>query len=224
MLFKTRAVAISYIRFRESSIIARFFTETFGLQSFVINGVRSTKSKTAPGFFQPLSLLDVVQYHDEKKDLHRLHEIKTAHPFCSISIQPVKSAMAIFAAEVLGKSVKEGQHNQPLFDLIWDWAVALDARTEGFETEHIRLLWEMMTPLGIIPEQWTEILKDKHQNSSSQEQIAFLQWITQQTGLAPKTSNHAKQEVLDSLLRYTATHLEGMGTVQSLQVLREVFR
>ncbi|HRH35285.1 MAG TPA: recombination protein O N-terminal domain-containing protein, partial [Catalimonadaceae bacterium] len=88
MLHKTRAISLHFIRYKESSIIARFFTEKFGLQSFVVNGVRSAKSKMSAAYFQPLQLLELVQYHDEKKDLHRLQEVKSEAGLHQIPISP----------------------------------------------------------------------------------------------------------------------------------------
>ncbi|MCK5702883.1 MAG: recombination protein O N-terminal domain-containing protein, partial [Cyclobacteriaceae bacterium] len=32
MLYKSRGIALSYIKYKESSIIARIFTEAFGMQ------------------------------------------------------------------------------------------------------------------------------------------------------------------------------------------------
>ncbi len=45
MKYSSRAIALSYIKHGESSIIAKIFTEEKGLQSFIIKGVRNKKSK-----------------------------------------------------------------------------------------------------------------------------------------------------------------------------------
>ena len=69
MLYKTRGIALNYIRYRESSIIAKIYTEAFGIQSYIVNGVRSSKSKTNRiALFQPLTLLDMVVYHKSKEE------------------------------------------------------------------------------------------------------------------------------------------------------------
>ena len=57
MLTKTRGIVLVFIRYKESSIIARIYTKDLGLRSYIVNGVRSIKtSKIA--FFQPLTVLD----------------------------------------------------------------------------------------------------------------------------------------------------------------------
>jgi DNA repair protein RecO (recombination protein O) len=74
MLHKTRGIALNYIRYRESSIIAKIYTEAFGIQSYIVNGVRSSKSKmNRIALFQPLTLLDMVVYHKSKEaTIHRI--------------------------------------------------------------------------------------------------------------------------------------------------------
>ena len=60
MLQKTRAVVLSTIEYAEASLIVKAYTEQFGLQSFLVNGVRKNKSKHTPAIFQPLSLIEIV--------------------------------------------------------------------------------------------------------------------------------------------------------------------
>lgn len=172
------------------------------------------------GLFQPFSLLDIVQYHDAKKDLHRLSEIKVAFPLISIPFSPAKAAMAIFCAEVLGKVVREGQTNFPLFDWTWNQIESLDKMQAGFEDWHVYFLRDLLRPLGLEPETGDELVSDwlKIKPIATDKILLFL---NKQEG--PKLTNVEKQWTLDALLAYLQRHLEGMGNIQSLQVLREVF-
>lgn len=225
MLHKTKGISLRYIRYKDSSIIAKIYTESFGLQGFVVNGVRSAKSKTSLGLFQPLSLVDLVQYHDEKKDLHRLSEIKIAAPAQSIPFHPAKTAMALFASELVAKVVKEGQANATLFDLLWQWTTDLDSAIQNFESEHIKLSWQLLSPLGIVPENWQELFPAALQPKGfrSEDVAPFFESCMDRES-RPQVSNALKQWCLDMILLYMAQHFEGMGQVQSVEVLRTVFR
>ena len=44
MIIKTNGIVLKYLKYKESSIICKIYTESHGLQSFIVNGVRSTKS------------------------------------------------------------------------------------------------------------------------------------------------------------------------------------
>jgi len=226
MLQKTKAITLSYIRYKESSIIARLFTERFGLQSFVVNGVRSPKSKMPAGLFQPLQLLEIVQYFNEKKDLHRLVEIKPALPLIDLPFNHIKSSMAIFIAELISKVIREGQSNIPLFDLVWDWVIKLDHQQTGFESVHIQLVWQILQPLGITPERWQDFF----------ESASYQKWFSLEDGSSYFKSlesgnepfhpigNAARQAVLDVLIAYLQKHMEGLGKLNSLPILRDVFK
>ena len=45
MTEKTRGLVLSFIKYKETSIICKIFTESFGVQSYIINGIRNSKSK-----------------------------------------------------------------------------------------------------------------------------------------------------------------------------------
>ena len=73
---KTKGVVLKTVRYGETSIIAGIFTELFGLQSYLINGVRVTSKKGSgkANMLQPGAILDMVVYHNELKNLQRVKE------------------------------------------------------------------------------------------------------------------------------------------------------
>jgi DNA repair protein RecO (recombination protein O) len=181
MLSKTSSISLHYIRYKETSVIARFFTESFGLQSYVINGVRSAKSKISPSLLQPLSLCELVQYQDEKKDLNRLKEIRPDQILKSIPFSPGKAAIAMFVAEYLGKVLLEGQAHNSLFAMVKEWILELDQKEKQFDSMHVALVWNSLAPLGISPKDWRDILPNgivPNQEQASGIQ-SFFDWIEQ---------------------------------------------
>ena len=85
MTEKTRGLVLSFIKYKETSIICKIFTESFGVQSYIINGIRNSKSKNI-GFFQPLNILDLVVYHKKSSDLHRIKETKFQYVYRTIHL------------------------------------------------------------------------------------------------------------------------------------------
>ena len=45
MLEKTEGIVLNYLKYRDTSIIVRIYTRKYGLQSYIVNGIRSQKSK-----------------------------------------------------------------------------------------------------------------------------------------------------------------------------------
>ena len=79
MTQSTRGIVIRTVRYGETSVIVNIYTELFGLQSYIVNGVR-TNSKKGHGkgnSFQPAAILDLVVYHNEIKNLQRIKEFKS---------------------------------------------------------------------------------------------------------------------------------------------------
>ena len=107
MLHKTRGIVIKFIKYRESSIIATVLTEKLGVQSYLVNSVRTKKPIYSISFFQPLTLLDMVVYHKENANLNRVSEIRCENQFGSIPFNHNKSAIALFLSEVMYKVIKE---------------------------------------------------------------------------------------------------------------------
>ncbi len=115
MLHKTRGIVLNYIRYRETSIIVKIYTEEFGLQTYIENGVRSSRSRNKIALFQPLTLLDLIVYHRDNGSIMRISEIKCNTPFQTLPYQFVKTGIALFITEVLTKSLKEESGNPDMF-------------------------------------------------------------------------------------------------------------
>jgi DNA repair protein RecO (recombination protein O) len=82
MLHKTKGIVLHYIKYSETSIIVKIYTETFGIQSYIVNGVRSKNNKNKIALFQPLTLLDMVVYHKANAtSLNRIAEVRCSEPF-----------------------------------------------------------------------------------------------------------------------------------------------
>ena len=62
MLYKTRGIVIHTIKYSDTSVIAKIYTEKFGLRSYLIRGVRSKKAKIRAAQLQHLNLLNLVVY------------------------------------------------------------------------------------------------------------------------------------------------------------------
>ncbi len=120
MKYKSRAIALNYLKQGESSIIAKIFTEEKGLQSFIVKGVRAKKAKKKLGLFQPLQLLNINATHITKNSLQYISEITIAHNQVTDGIDMKKNFISIFVAEVISKVLLETEKDKALFKFIWE--------------------------------------------------------------------------------------------------------
>jgi DNA repair protein RecO (recombination protein O) len=108
-LHHTKGIVLRTVKYGETSVIVTIFTELFGIQSYLVNGVR-TASKKGSGkanLFQPTSILDMVVYHNELKQLQRIKEFRWSFLYQHILSDVRKNAVALFTVELLTKCLKQ---------------------------------------------------------------------------------------------------------------------
>jgi len=132
MIHKTKGIVLRSVKFGETSLVVTAYTELFGMQSYIVNGVRMASKKGTPKavFFQPASILDLIVYHNEFKNLQRLKEFRWAHLYQHILSDVRKNAVALFMIELLNKCLKEPEHNNELFYFIEDALLHLDEASD----------------------------------------------------------------------------------------------
>ncbi|PWT73754.1 MAG: DNA repair protein RecO [Bacteroidetes bacterium] len=133
MTHKTKGIVLRTVKYGETSVIVSIFTELFGLQSYLVNGVRvvSKKSTSKASFFQPAAILDLVVYHNELKNLQRLKEFQWDHLYTHIFFHVVKNAVAMFMVELLSKCIKQPESNPDLYHFVEDAFIHLDGADEA---------------------------------------------------------------------------------------------
>ena len=128
MNHKTRGVVLKTVKYGETSIIVNIYTELFGVQSYMVNGVRisTKKGNGRANLFQPGAILDLVVYHNELKQIQRIREFKWAYLFTDIFFNIFKNSVALFMIELLQRSLKQPEPNPSLFQFIEDALMHLD--------------------------------------------------------------------------------------------------
>jgi DNA repair protein RecO (recombination protein O) len=219
MLHKTRGVVFRFTKYGESSIIVNIFTEMFGLQSYIVNGVRSRTAKSRIALYQPLTLLDLVVYHRENANINRIKEIKCLYPYQSIHLDNKKSGVALFINEIINKTIKEESHAEEICSFMIKSFVTLDQMESQVENFHLRFLLKLSSHLGFGAYKTNEILGPRIIDLSTEQLLADL--IDSDYPDVMTISNSQRRELLDVLLRFYSDHL-ALGEIRSVQVLRDV--
>ncbi|MFD2784827.1 DNA repair protein RecO [Hymenobacter rubripertinctus] len=234
MLIKTRGIVLSHIRYRETSIITRVYTERLGLQSYLVNGVRKAKPPGRIALFQPLTLLDLVAYTSRNGGLTRLSEFRCSEPFRTLPYDVRKSSIGLFLSEILSRVLLEEEENEPLFSFLHDSLRAFDQQAEGFENFALIFLLQLSHYLGFGPETGAEITSqvafatDVPGAAAAPTALRFQEFEdyfdnlmrTPATAIVP--NGRIRRELLGILIRYYQLHVERLGDIRSLAVLSEV--
>jgi DNA repair protein RecO (recombination protein O) len=132
-LHKTRGIVLRAVKYGETSLIVTVFTELFGVQSYMVNGVR-TSAKRSMGksqFFQPAALLDLVVYHNELKHLNRIREFQWHTIYDKLFSDVPRNTVALFMVELLNKCLKQPEANPELFYFVEDVMKELDKSNDA---------------------------------------------------------------------------------------------
>lgn len=235
MLIKTRGIVLSYIKYRETSIITRVYTERLGVQSYVVNGVRKAKPPGRIALFQPLTQLELVAYTSRTGGLTRLSEFRCAEPYRNIPYDVQKSSVALVLSEILSHAVLEEEENEPLFHFLHDSLLAFDAQQSGTENFTLIFLLGLARHLGFGAERGEEITTQvafaatvpTSQSGGPavlrlQEFDHYFDELLRDPARATIPNGRVRRELLAVLIRYYQLHVERLGEVRSLAILSEV--
>jgi len=238
-IHKTRGVVLHHVKYSESSIIAKIYTEEFGIQSYLVRGVRKKGSKMKSGLFQALSLVDMVVYYKQKSNIQHLKEIKSAFPYTSIPFDIKKSTIVIFINEILYKTLREEESNPALFNYIFEAIKFLDQKEDRFSDFHILFILKLSKHLGFFPkENYSTINKifDLSEGIFLNKVPAHLHFIEEPLSqylskyLSLEFENldqnripsSIRKDLLERLLEYFKLHSEGFGNLKSYPILQTI--
>lgn len=128
----TKGIVLRVVKYGETSVIATVYTELFGLQSYLVNGVRqqSKKGGSSAMLFQPAAMLELVAYHNDLKNLQRLKEYKWGFLYQRLYFDVIRHSVAVFMIELLQKTIRQQEENPELFYFIEDAFIHLDSASD----------------------------------------------------------------------------------------------
>jgi len=237
VLHKTRGIVLRTTKYGDTSVIVKIYTEHFGVQSYIVNSVRSVKGKGKASLYQHGNLLDLVVYYKDQGNIFRISECQFAQVYQDIPFQVVKGAMLLFYVEVLNKVLPDHDPNASLFDFIFSSFIDLDQTDRPLGNHPVWFLLGLCKYLGFYPEVAEGKYFDLREGASAEAMPAHPDFLSEQQTQAlrqciePQLRNYdqlmisaaQRRSLLHHLLRYYQLHLTGFGTLRSIDVLESVF-
>lgn len=239
MLIKTRGIIFKTIKYSETSVIVDVFTEERGLRKYIISGVRTKKAKVSASLLQVMSLVELVAYEREGKDLHRIREIRPAYVYTSLPFEVRKGAIGLFIAEIARKTIRESEENKSLFMFLFNIFKYLDQTAGSIAMLHLHFLLELSAFLGFLPggeydsqhpyfdmQEGVFVTKIPSHFHYFDEKLSHkLQLLLQsdwQSLAQLKISRAERKALLHKLLVFYRLHIENLPAIHSHLVLEEV--
>jgi DNA repair protein RecO (recombination protein O) len=239
MLHKIRGIVLKTTSYSESSVMVQVFTDKFGIQSYLINGVKKPKAKIPINILQPLHLLDMVVYHKMNTQIQRVTEARAAPVFRSIPYHVIKNTIVQFLNEVLYKSIRQQHPDENLFDFIYNAISWFDEAGEVAINFHLAFLIKLSRFLGFAPHEQTRndqkyfdlqegdftSITPTHPNFIDKKDadcllLLFTSSFEKLNEI--KLDNIKRRFLLDKILVYYGLHTASFGQIKSRQVLEDV--
>ena len=219
MITKTRGIVLNYIKYGGTSIICKIYTEQFGLQSYIINGIRNSKSKNI-GLFQPLNILDLVVYHKKTSGLQRIKESKLDYAYKTLHLDMKKISVCFFLSEFLTRISQNDDDQKDNFDFIKDSLIVFDRLEVNYSNFHIQFLIKLSKYFGI------DIGNSKHltgENVKDDINLFVDACINNSYEVKIKSNNILRNNVINLIIEHYSRNLDININLNSTNILKEIF-
>lgn len=243
MVHATKGIVLRTVKYGDTSIITTIYTELFGIQSYMVKGVRQS-SKTSAGkasFFQPAAILDMEVYHNNLKQLQFIKEYQWAYLYEKVLFDVVRNTVAQFVIELLQHSLKQPEANPELFYLIEDTLKQLDKGNDTL-TGNLPLYFTLhlgselgfgfhgsyseQTPVLDLQEGMFIAEKPAHpyylegNHAKITSKLSGLQFYNDLETIS--LNRTARRELLQAYQTYLSLHITDFGEMKSLGILQEI--
>lgn len=242
MTHKTKGIVLRSIKYGETSLVVTIFTELFGIQTYLVNGVRtSSKSSSKANHFQPTAILDLVVYHNENKQMQRIKEFSWAVLYTSLLSDVIKNSVASFMTELISKCLKQPEPNAALFNFCEEAFIELDDADKSivanfalFFTLHLahffgfRMTDNFSDINRVLDLQEGNFINHlpihPHYLEGNEASLTaqFLKVMQPQELAEFKLNGEIRRLLLLKYLEYYALHIPDFGQMKTLMVLHEV--
>lgn len=239
MLHKTSGIILHTTNYSDTSLIVKMYTQHFGLQTYMITGVRSKRSKNKASLFQPLAQVDLEVKNSERSSLQRVSELNIHYHYTSIPYDIIKSSIALFINEIMVKSLKESHPDEALFFFLKNSLTILDLQQDNCANFHVCFLVGLSRCLGFYPQgqysQSTPVMDlregrfidhyPSHPDYLDPAQSRLF-YSLMNTGFDSLTSlqisRAERRQLLNTLILYYQLHISAFSSIKSLEILEEV--
>jgi DNA repair protein RecO (recombination protein O) len=247
-IFKTKGIVLRTVTYGETSLIVSIFTERFGIQSYLVNGVRTAakKGKGGANLFQPAALLDMEVYHQDRKSLQRIKEFHWNRQHEGVFSDITKNAVSLYLVELLTKCLRQPEENVPLFEFTEDTFMALDRATPLVQA-NLPLFFSLQLThfFGVLPRildeqtsteghslyfdlvdsvfSYSEPRHPQYVSGVLALTLAELLQVRQPEELEQFALNRdLRRQLLLVMERYYQQHIQDFGMLKTLPVLKEI--
>ena len=148
---KTHAFILKTQDYRDTSLLARFYTRDFGKIHGIVKGIRDTRARFG-SMLEPFSLNEILFYRRKRGgDLHQVTQVELIDDFTGVRNDLERLSYASYFTELLNELVEAEEPHAEVFDLMSD---SLSFLASGASPRRAARIFEvkLLEDLGFMPE------------------------------------------------------------------------
>jgi DNA repair protein RecO (recombination protein O) len=234
VIVTSTGIVLNRIKYGESGLIVKIFTKDYGLNSFLVQGVRRKNARLNSLLFQPFSLIKLSFYQKQNNTLNKLKEAEYSILTDKVISDPRKTSIATFLSEVFLNCLHENEADVEFYEFLNHSSLLLNEIQDNLKAFSPWILLKSTKYFGFKP----------RFNRSSTARFFNLQtgdFITNQGELntlsandsdvlltfynAPYPNNKLFQslDLLAIALKYYQLQNQSFRNLKTLEVLKSVF-
>lgn len=238
---KMHIIALRQVKHSERHTILTAYSLENGRVAFAIPAGNGREASRMRALLMPLGAVECVAYMSAGQDVMRMGGVRQLQSCTGLLLNPIKSAVALFVAEVLDLVLREGEPDGAVWHYVCDSVKVLDelpsSRIANF---HICFLCGLGRLLGIEPdveEYHRGMIFDMVDGVYRITAPLHGQWLgVEDSGVVSQLmrmnyanmhcyrfSRSQRNDLLDGVLRYFSLHHTSLALLKSLDVLRSLF-
>lgn len=233
-----QGLIIRSVKYGESSLILDVFTDAWGLETFIIGGVRKQKSKHPAALFQLMNWIEFIAYYKENKKIHRIKEVRLSQHYQHLPFELKKRSIGLLIIEILQKVLSGREKHEELYNYLLELFRNLDRQQEKVGNTHIIFLIKLASFLGFeITNNYSQecvyfekshgqfVDHPNYKYGSNQEISELLHQLLSSSHILAsdvKLNRRERNEIVHELCSFYKLHIERFKDLKTLGVLQEL--
>lgn len=231
MIQSTKGICLHFYKYSESSVIAKIFTEKFGLQSYVMKGARNKKSKNKLNLLYPLNHVLLEVTNNKKREIQYVKEINRVGNLSNINLNMNKRFISMFVSEVLMKVLVESEKEDSIFSFVCETVKTIENSDILSKNFSLLFLLQLSSYLGFFPssensdknlfdlENGCFTNQSAYYNISGENKEYFKSLLLNKEVSIPYIN---RKELLKSLQKYYSLHHYNIENLKSYEVIESL--
>lgn len=239
---KIEGIVLGVIKHSDRHNVVTLFTRERGRLTFLTPAGSGKNARVRNAALQPLSVIEADVRIIPTKELVMLNRFSSPRVWRSLYFHPVKQSIVLFLQEFLNKLMRSSAPDPTLYEYIVRAVETLDGAMETrCANLHIALLVGLLGPMGISPNledyqkgDWFDMRGGEftaerpfHNDlltPSDASRLPLLSRMTMKNAGLFRFNAEERRRILFLLIRYYGIHFPGLGQLNSLDILSEIYR